>query len=384
MSPQGDLIQLSPSCNGRYINPKGGSSRPRRQPFLQKLQHWTNREVNWVNCTSQTPGFKDAPLGSVQLPSSGGSGTGYGFLNFGRQTINYSPWPCMGHTHNFQSSGWGCQILPWSWDSKSRLIGISQGGRYKRGVSSENQVWEGQNGAMRRRRAPLTFTLHSTAGISFIGRNATDIRPWVGERIYAQSRRETQGEPERALWWLLRSKEVHLRFAKQIPDLGYRLTVQHPFPRPELLSWQKIGRQVQYYRNVNRPQRESCLGTKGEDGAQACPGCATVNLLGGLCGTQPPYCPSWLWYETLRERGENTSKPGRQPWVPGSLYAKRGNLPSTPRSPVCLRRPRPSLSLMCPSWSYGDGGLHPFSPRSGEKRGLATLKGVNSNCATPW
>ncbi len=24
MSPQGDLIQLSPSCNGRYINPKGG------------------------------------------------------------------------------------------------------------------------------------------------------------------------------------------------------------------------------------------------------------------------------------------------------------------------------------------------------------------------
>ncbi len=78
----------------------------------------------------------------------------------------------MGHTHNFQSSGWGCQILPWSWDSKSRLIGIYQGGRYKRGVSSENQVWEGQNGAMRRRRALLTFTLHSTAGISFIGGNA--------------------------------------------------------------------------------------------------------------------------------------------------------------------------------------------------------------------
>ncbi len=25
----------------------------------------------------------------------------------------------MGHTHNFQSSGWGCQILLWSWNSKS-------------------------------------------------------------------------------------------------------------------------------------------------------------------------------------------------------------------------------------------------------------------------
>ncbi len=86
MSPQGDLIQLSPSCNGRYINPKGGSSRPRCQPFLQKLQHWTNRVVNWVNCTSQTPRLKNAPLGRVQLPSSGGSDTGYGFLNFGRQS----------------------------------------------------------------------------------------------------------------------------------------------------------------------------------------------------------------------------------------------------------------------------------------------------------
>ncbi len=113
-------------------------------------------------------------------------------------------------------------------------------------------------------------------------------------------------------------------------------------------------------------KRGTCLGSKGEDGAQACPGCVTVNLLDGLCGTQPPYCPFWLWYDTPRERGENTSKPGRQPWVPGSLYAKRGTLPSTPRSPVCLRRPRPSLSLMRPSWSYADGGSHPFSPRSGE------------------
>ncbi len=56
-----------------------------------------------------------------------------------------------------------------------------------------------------------------------------------------------------------RSKEVHLRFSKQIPNLGYRLTVQHPFPRLELLSRQKIGCQVQYSRNVNRPQREELV-----------------------------------------------------------------------------------------------------------------------------
>ncbi len=39
-------------------------------------------------------------------------------------------------------------------------------------LAPENQVWEGQNGAMRRRRALLTFTLHRTAGFSFIGGNA--------------------------------------------------------------------------------------------------------------------------------------------------------------------------------------------------------------------
>ncbi len=117
-------------------------------------------------------------------------------------------------------------------------------------------------------------------------------------------------------------------------------------------------------------------GTKGEDGMQACPECATVNPPDGLCGTLPSYCPFWLWYDAPRERGENSSKPGRQPWVPGSLCARKGTLLSIPRSAVCLRRPRPSPSLMRPSWSYGDGGLHPFWDHSGEKRGPAIVKGV--------
>ncbi len=84
MSPQGDLIQLSLSCNGCYVNHKGGSSRPPCQPILQKLQHWTNRAVNWVYCTSQTPGFKDTPLeeysflvaGALALPMVSWTSTG--------------------------------------------------------------------------------------------------------------------------------------------------------------------------------------------------------------------------------------------------------------------------------------------------------------------
>ncbi len=46
------------------------------------------------------------------------------------------------------------------------------GGRYRRGINSENHVWDGQNGATSRRRTPLSFTLHRTAGISLTGRNA--------------------------------------------------------------------------------------------------------------------------------------------------------------------------------------------------------------------
>ncbi len=172
MPPQGNLFKLSPSRNGRDINPEGGRGRLCCQFLLQKLQYWTDRAVNWVYCTGQTSRLKDTPFGRVQLPHSGGTGTSDGLLNLDRQIIHQGPWPCMGHAHSFQSSGWGCQILPWSWDSKSRLIGISQGGRYRRGTSSENHVWEGQNGAMSRRRTPLTFTLHRTAGISLTGGNA--------------------------------------------------------------------------------------------------------------------------------------------------------------------------------------------------------------------
>ncbi len=63
------------------------------------------------------------------------------------------------HTHSFQISVWGCRILPWSWESRSCLIGISQGtSPYRRGISSENHVWDGQNGATSRRRTPLSYT----------------------------------------------------------------------------------------------------------------------------------------------------------------------------------------------------------------------------------
>ncbi len=185
----------------------------------------------------------------------------------------------MGHTHSFQISGWGCQILPWSWESRSCLIGISQEGWYRRGISSENHVWEGQNGAMSRRRAPLTFTLHRTAGISLTGGNAYSLMFGHGWANASMPRvaGELREKPKRALGRLLWSKEVHFRFAKQIPNLGYCLTVQHPFSRPEFLSRQSRPRGSRFPERELPLRKGTCPGTKGEDGVQACPGCATVN-----------------------------------------------------------------------------------------------------------
>ncbi len=126
MSPQGDLIQLSPSCNGRYVNPKGSSSHPRCQPFLQKLQHWTNRAVNWVNCTSQTPGFKDAPLGRVQL--------GHGWVNASMPRV-------VGKLRENQSGHWDD-----SWEAK----------RSTSTLPNRSQIWD----------TVWRFNIHSP-GLSF-------------------------------------------------------------------------------------------------------------------------------------------------------------------------------------------------------------------------
>ncbi len=60
----------------------------------------------------------------------------------------------------------GCQILPWSWQSSFFLTGISHGSSSRRETNSENHVWEGQNGAIRRRRSLHVFTLCSTVGMS--------------------------------------------------------------------------------------------------------------------------------------------------------------------------------------------------------------------------
>ncbi len=105
------------------------------------------------------------------------------------------------HTYNFQISGRGCQILPWSWHSRSFLTGISNGSPSRRETNSENHVWEGQNGASRRRRTPYVFTRHNTAGMSLTGGNHTglpDQTPQAGLPSKAAPHPETEAS---VIWW---------------------------------------------------------------------------------------------------------------------------------------------------------------------------------------
>ncbi len=94
---------------------------------------------------------------------------------------------------------------------------------------------QSQNGATSRRRTPLSFTLHSTARIQLDRQKRIQfqVRPRVSERFYAQRCWGTQGVTKRALGLVLRRKEVHLRPAEQVPNLGYCLAVQHTSPWSE-------------------------------------------------------------------------------------------------------------------------------------------------------
>ncbi len=60
----------------------------------------------------------------------------------------------------------------------------------------------------------------------------------------------------------------------QIPDLGYRLTVQHPFPRPEFLSRLSFSR----LREIPDIPEMGLSKSLESICAQSCPGCANVNL----------------------------------------------------------------------------------------------------------
>ncbi len=206
-------------------------------------------------------------------------------------------WPWRGHTHSFQISGWGCQILPWSWESRSCLIGISKGDRYRIGISSVNH----QEEWMARMRLRVGDGHHSRPHPAQNCRNQLDgwkhvqphVQPRVSERIYTQRCRGTQGEPKWALGWLLRCKEVHFHFCRTNPNSGLLFDGSTSTPP----TWASVSKES-WLRGSRLlgceplSRRGTCPEPKGGDGVHTWLGCMTMNPLVIYMGYYPHVvCP---------------------------------------------------------------------------------------------
>ncbi len=204
----------------------------------------------------------------------------------------------MGHNHSFQISGWGCQILPWSWESRSYLIGISQEGRYRRGISSESHVWDDQNGATSRRRTPVSLTLTKTAGISLTGGILYSLMSGQGWMNASMPRGSGELRENQSGHWDDSCNESGLPFGRSTSTLPTWASV---LTESRLRSSRLLGREP-------FSKRGTCPEPKGGDGVHACFECATVNPLGDLNGIHvvhpdnrmtPPEWGEWAYLHRL-------------------------------------------------------------------------------------
>ncbi len=212
----------------------------------------------------------------------------------------------------------------------------------------------------------------------------TGIRPWMGRTHLSQSRRETQENQSGTGMTLERQRGPPplCKNRSQIWDTVWRFNIHSP-------AWASVSTENRPQGSVF-PEREPPLKEnklvldKGKYGAQACPGCATMNLLDGLCGTQPNNCPSWLliWY----------------PPRTGRKYIKARKTALSSRQFICQER-NSSVHSPARRSAFEDGApachwcvrrdhmamvdrTHSH-PAPEKKRGLATVKWVDRNCATP-
>ncbi len=101
--------------------------------------------------------------------------------------------PRSSHTWRLHNSGFGCHTEPFTWDSRSFLMGMGQGGVTSSSVRSGNQGWFGQFGAMRITEDRSSLNLHNTSGNILIGGNAYSLA--AGQRDVSTS--SSSGEWDR-------------------------------------------------------------------------------------------------------------------------------------------------------------------------------------------
>ncbi len=78
-------------------------------------------------------------------------------------------YPRSSQSWRLHNSGSGCHTKPLTWDSRSFLTGIGQGGATSSSVKSGDQGWFSQFGAVSITEAPSSLIMHNTSGNILIG-----------------------------------------------------------------------------------------------------------------------------------------------------------------------------------------------------------------------
>ncbi len=262
------------------------------------------------------------------------------------------------HTHNFQISGRGCQILPWSWQSRSFLTGISHGSPSRWETNSENHVWEGQNGATRRRWSPHVFTLRSTAGMSLTGGKLYSFMSGQG-CASASIPREAgwERENQRGHWVVScdlpygSSASIPLTWVSVLtrsPPLGSGPPGHGPLSGTKTCPKKKLARMPVLGARPGAPLAIDVRHTA-----------AMLSIPTMTCEWN--FLPSGM-EESDRELDEPLSTPGRLCAGWGTCLTRHGK-PVVPRKPLLTQRGKH------PSLSFGDDRL-PYKYSTQEKTGI--------------
>ncbi len=148
------------------------------------------------------------------------------FLNVRRKTKGHSRSPLIGHPIASKSRAEGARSCP-EVETADLFWLESPMGCTLRETSSKNHVWDGQKGAISRRRTPhsLTLTQARRNQLDWRKRVQPQIQPRVSKSIYPQRYRVTYcGENQRGHWVdSCDTKRSTSRPAEKIPDLSFCL-----------------------------------------------------------------------------------------------------------------------------------------------------------------
>ncbi len=152
-------------CYSCYIDLECGRGATLFQQLLQEGQFQWYVTKNCVCTAGSTPGGEDRPLKSIEASRRRWSSP--------RNNIYHTLWkvwrlPSRGQRCSAHSSGWGCQIVLFAWERRSRLRWMGHRAAVSSRDSSANQCWFLRSGATNRTLCFCSLIRLITCGIRAI------------------------------------------------------------------------------------------------------------------------------------------------------------------------------------------------------------------------